>query len=156
MFYRKGTMEITAVQSFVAGDALTDKQAAERRYDEARAAVTAAQLALADARTAVRDARAEKVKARLRYEDSIRADRKPRQKNVVRRVLESLKGYDNGRTRRDIISGTGLDATSVSTTLTRCKRVGFVARSGDEFAGLWVITDAGWAWLESDEPMPKN
>lgn len=135
-------------------DALSAKQTAERRYEEARAAVLRAQDDLATARTALREARAERAQARQSFEDAMRTQRKPRQRNVVRRILETMVNAGNGLTRRQIIEISGLDATSVSTTLTRCKRAGFVVRDG-EFTGLWVLTGAGSDWLHSEAPMPK-
>jgi DNA-binding IclR family transcriptional regulator len=150
-----GGAVISSVEEFIAVDSLSAKQAAERNYDEARDAVSRALLSVDAARTALKEARAEKVRARQEYDDAIKENRKPRQKNVVRRVLDSLSHERAGLTRKSVIEKSGLDATSVSTTLTRCKRAGFVSRDGDDFVGLWVLTDAGAAWLDSEEPMPK-
>lgn len=147
-------MTTDAISSFMdVQRPLDEKQDAERKYEEARAAVVDAQKALADARAAVKEARTERSLARARYEDAQRAKRKPRQQNVVRRVLAAVES--SPATRKQIIERSGLDATSVSTTLTRCKRVGFVNRDGDDFVGLWAITDAGREWKNSDRRMPE-
>jgi len=147
----------TLVESLV-GDAtglLDRKQEAERVYEQARAEVERAQITLSRARADMNEARTLRAEARKEWHETVRASRKPRQKNIVRRVLASLKGYDTGATRKEIIQLTGIDPTSVSTTLTRCKKAGFVVRDGEDFSGLWVITKAGWEWLDSDAPMPQ-
>lgn len=147
----------TLVESLV-GDStglLERKQDAERAYEQARADVERAQLALSRARADMVEARTLRAEARKEWDETMRATRKPRQKNIVRRILSSLEGYDNGRTRNEIIKATEIDATSVSTTLTRCKKAGFVSRDDVGFAGLWVITAEGLRWLNSEEPMPQ-
>lgn len=137
-------------------DALSAKQAAERKYEEARGALIRAQDDLDAARTMLREARGERAHARNNFEEAMRTQRKPRQRNVVRRILDVLQDAGTGLTRRQIIEMSGLDATSVSTTLTRCKRAGFVSRDGENFTGMWVITEAGDEWRRGETPMPKQ
>jgi len=144
-----------AITEFMNVDYLGYKQDAERRYENARKSLAEAQDALDAARAEVRDARKERGEARSKYAEHIKASRKPRQKDVVRRVLKALWDKPEGITRQDIIKMSELEAASVSTTLTRCKRAGFVTRDGDDFVGLWNITDSGRDWLHSNKPMPK-
>jgi len=147
-------MTTDTVRTFITTGALGYKQDAERRYEECRQAVADAEQALTTAREDVREARAERQKAREQYDAFVKANRKPRQTNVVRRVLQRLEAGNTGMTRQQIIRETELEAASVSTTLTRCKRAGFVKRDGEDFAGLWILTEAGRDWLHSNLPMP--
>lgn len=141
------------VRTLVNEGPLAAKQEAERDYEVARMDVERAVIALSNARHAFALARSARVEARKEYEASVKEQRKPRQTNIVRRILSDVER--GPATRKQIIESTALDPTTVSTTLTRLKKAGFVSRSGDGFTGKWEITPAGSEFAESDAPMPK-
>lgn len=141
------------VRTLVNEGPLVAKQEAEREYEVARMDVERAVLALANARHAFGLARTARTEARKEYESTVKAHRKPRQTNIVRRILEDIKR--GPATRKQIIESTALDPTTVSTTLTRLKKAGFVSRTGDGFTGKWEITQDGTRFSDSDASMPK-
>jgi predicted transcriptional regulator len=150
-------METSLVESLItSGDStglLEAKQQAERDYEKARADVDRASSALDAARATLSEARNARTEARREWDEMMRSSRKPRQKNIVRRILAEVSEPKN---RRQIIDATELDPTTVSTTLTRLRKAGFVSRVGDGFTGNWTITPEGRAFMESDAPMPKQ
>lgn len=147
-------MTTNLVTEMVGEGMLAAKQAAEREYDQARGRVEQAKRELAAAQVALTSARASRQQARIEYEDEVRSRRKPRQTNIVRRILDVIQP-GNPATRAEIVERTSLDATTVSSTLTRLRRAGFVQREGD-FAGRWVASEAGTIWAASNAPFPKE
>jgi DNA-binding IclR family transcriptional regulator len=134
----------------VESGAFEGKQEAERLYIVAQQRVEQAKRDLEIAKADLRQARANRKAARDEYDDEQRARRKPRQTNI----LAVLDG-NTEQPRQVIIAETGLDATTVSSTLTRLRKAGFVVRDGDGFTGLWRITGEGSAFINSDAPFPK-
>lgn len=132
---------------------LAAKQAAEREVEIAREDVELAIAALAGARKSLTHARAERAASRQDYEASVRMGRKPRQTNIVRRILDDIAR--GPATRKQLIDSTGLSAATVSTTLTRLRKAEFVTRTGEGFTGKWEITQTGTEFAASDAPMPK-
>jgi DNA-binding transcriptional ArsR family regulator len=147
-------MTTNLVTEMVGEGMLATKHAAERHYESVREDVEHARKNLADAQAALVEARATRKAARDKYEDEIRARRKPRQKNIVRRILNEVHGEE--RSRMEIVEATGLDATTVSSTLTRLRRAGFVNRAGDDYHGKWIATLDGIAFSAGDLPFPKE
>lgn len=147
-------MSTDVVVEFVGDVAIDRKQTAEREYEIARGRVEQARRDLAAAQVALVQARAERREARAEYEEQVRARRKPRQTNIVRRILAEIAA--NPMDRKSIVDKTGLDATTVSSTLTRLRRAGFVHRDGTDYAGKWTATPAGVAFRDSDAPFPKE
>ena len=148
-------MTTNLVTEMVGEGMLAAKQTAEREYEIARGRVEQAKRDLASAQAVLGQARASRQAARIQYEDEVRANRKPRQTNIVRRILDVIQP-GNGATRAEIVRRTQLDATTVSSTLTRLRRAGFVTRDGDDFAGLWVATQNGIMWAASNAAFPKE
>ena len=147
-------MSTDILSEMVESGAFEGKQEAERLYIVAQQRVEQAKRDLEIAKVDVRQARANRKAARDEYNDEQRARRKPRQTNIVRRILAVLDG-NTEQPRQVIIAETGLDATTVSSTLTRLRKAGFVVRDGDGFTGLWRITGKGSAFINSDAPFPK-
>ena len=147
-------MSTDILSEMVESGAFEGKQEAERLYIVAQQRVEQAKRDLEIAKVDVRQARANRKAARDEYNDEQRARRKPRQTNIVRRILAVLDG-NTEQPRQVIIAETGLDATTVSSTLTRLRKAGFVVRDGDGFTGLWRITGEGSAFINSDAPFPK-
>jgi predicted transcriptional regulator len=147
-------MSTDILSEMVEHGAFESKQEAERLYIVAQQKVEQSKSDLEIAKADLGQARANRKAARDEYDDEQRARRKPRQKNIVRRILVVLDG-NKEQPRQVIIAETGLDATTVSSTLTRLRKAGFVVRDGDGFTGLWRITDKGSAFINSDAPFPK-
>ena len=147
-------MGTNILREMVESGAFDSKQEADRMYVLAQQKVEQAKHDLEIAKSDLRDARAKRKEARDHYEEEQRSRRKPRQTNIVRRILAVLDG-NTEQPRQVIIAETGLDATTVSSTLTRLRKAGFVVRDGDGFTGLWRITDEGSAFINSDAPFPK-
>lgn len=146
-------MSTDILSEMVESGALGHKQETERLFLVWQQRVAEAQETLDNAKRQLAEARAERKQARIQYEEEQRSRRKPRQTNIVRRILDDLSG--GAKPRQDIITDTGLDATTVSSTLTRLRKAGFVARIGDGFTGQWSVTEAGRAFAKSDKPFPK-
>lgn len=147
-------MSTDILSEMVESGAFEGKQEAERLYIVAQQRVEQAKRDLEIAKADLRQARANRKAARDEYDDEQRARRKPRQTNIVRRILAVLDG-NTEQPRQVIIAETGLDATTVSSTLTRLRKAGFVVRDGDGFTGMWRITGEGAAFMNSDAPFPK-
>lgn len=147
-------MSTDLVSEMVGEGMLAEKQAAERRYEFARGRVEQVRAELAKAQADLIAARQERKTAREQYEDDVRARRKPRQRNIVRRIISSVVA--NPGTRAEIVERTGLDATTVSSTLTRLRRAGFVHRDGTDYAGKWVASPSGLEFMDGDAPFPKE
>ena len=146
-------MSTDILSEMVESGALGHKQETERLFIIWQQRVVEAQENLEQAKRQLAEARAERKQARIQYEQEQRSRRKPRQTNIVRRILDDLN--DGPKPRQEIIASTGLDATTVSSTLTRLRKASFVARLGDNFAGLWTLTEAGRDFAKSDKPFPK-
>ena len=146
-------MSTDILSEMVESGALGHKQETERLFLLWQQRVAEAQETLDNAKRQLAAARTERKQARVQYEQEQRSRRKPRQTNIVRRILDDLN--DGPKQRQDIIASTGLDATTVSSTLTRLRKASFVARLGDNFAGLWTLTEAGRDFAKSDKPFPK-
>lgn len=147
-------MTTNLVTEMVGEGMLAQKQAAEREYEQARGRVEQAKRELAAAQVALSAARSARQQARIEYEDEVRSRRRPRQTNIVRRILDVIQP-GNPATRAEIVERTSLDATTVSSTLTRLRRAGFVEREGD-FAGRWVASQDGVIWAASNAAFPKE
>jgi predicted transcriptional regulator len=147
-------MSTDILSEMVETGAFEGKQEAERQYILAVQKVEQIKRDLETAKHELREARASRKAARDDYDDEQRRMRKPRQTNIVRRILTALNG-NVAYTRQQIIAETRLDATTVSSTLTRLRKAGFVTRNGDGFTGLWQITSEGSAFITSDAPFPK-
>jgi predicted transcriptional regulator len=147
-------MSTNLVVEMVGSGSLDRKISAEREYEVARSRVDQARQELAVAQNALVVARAERRDARNAYEEDARARRKPRQTNIVRRILSQIA--ESSATRKEIVDETGLDPTTVSSTLTRLRHAGFVERDGSDFAGKWKTTTEGMSFLNSDAPFPKE
>ena len=147
-------MTTNLVTEMVGEGMLANKQSAEREYEQARGRVERAKRDLAEAQVALVAARSARQRARIEYEDEVRSRRKPRQTNIVRRILDVIQP-GNPATRAEIVERTGLDPTTVSSTLTRLRRAGFVEREGD-FTGRWVASQDGITWAASNIAFPKE